>query len=93
MLEGAGVPSAPVNTIEHVMQDRQLQSRNMFVTVQDDKAGAITIPGNPIKMESIPESTTRPSAPEIGEHTEHILRGVLGLGDREIAALHAEGAI
>ncbi|HUW69324.1 MAG TPA: CoA transferase [bacterium] len=93
LLEGAGVPSAPVNTIEHVMHDQQLMARNMFVTVDDDKAGVITIPGNPIKMESIPESATRPSAPEIGEHTDGILRGLLGLGDREIAALHSEGAI
>jgi CoA:oxalate CoA-transferase len=93
LLEKAGVPSAPVNTVEDVMEDRQLASRNMFVTVEDEKAGTVTIPGNPIKMESVPESPTRPKAPSIGEHTDRILRDLLGLDETAIASLRAQGVV
>lgn len=93
LLEKAGVPAAPVNTIDKVMQDRQLAARNMFVTVEDKAAGTITIPGNPIKMESIEESPTRLPAPALGEHTESILKSLLGLDDEAIARLRDSGAI
>jgi crotonobetainyl-CoA:carnitine CoA-transferase CaiB-like acyl-CoA transferase len=65
----------------------------MFVTVEDKAAGTITIPGNPIKMESIEESATRPPAPALGEHTESILKSLLGLDDDAIARLRGSGAI
>ena len=93
ILEQAGVPAAPVNTVDKVMKDRQLAARNMFVTVEDEKAGTVTVPGNPIKMESIPESATRQKAPAVGEHTESILRHVLGLDEAAIASLRKQGAI
>jgi CoA:oxalate CoA-transferase len=93
LLEQAGVPSAPVNTVEDVMLDRQLTARNMFVTVDDELAGQITIPGNPIKMETVPESPTRPHAPAIGEHTDSILAHVLGLDATAIATLRSQGVV
>jgi CoA:oxalate CoA-transferase len=93
LLEKAGVPAAPVNSVEDVMADRQLAARNMFVTVDDAEAGRITIPGNPIKMETVPESPTRPSAPTIGENTDSVLSRVLGLDDETIASLRAQGVI
>lgn len=93
LLEKAGVPSAPVNTVEDVMLDRQLSARNMFVTVDDKLAGQITIPGNPIKMETVPESPTRPHAPAIGEHTDSILAHVLGLDPAAIASLRSQGVV
>lgn len=93
MFEKGGVPAAPVNTVDKVMKNRQLAARNMFVTVEDEEAGSVTIPGNPIKMESIPESPSRPPAPSIGEHTESILKTVLGLADDAISRLREEGAI
>jgi len=93
LLERAGVPSAPVNTVKDVMADRQLAARNMFVTVEDERAGTVTIPGNPIKMDSVPESPTRPAAPSIGEHTDRVLREVLGLDEAAIASLRAQGAV
>lgn len=93
LLEAAGVPAAPVNTVDKVMKDRQLIARNMFVTVDDPAAGAVTIPGNPIKMESVPESPTRPRAPALGEHTDAVLKSVLGLDDAAIAELRAKGVV
>lgn len=93
LLEAAGVPAAPVNSIDKVMRDRQLIARNMFVTVEDPAAGTVTIPGNPIKMESLPESPTRPPAPALGEHTDSVLKTVLGMDEAAIAELRAKGAV
>lgn len=92
-LEKAGVPSAPVNTVKDVMADRQLAARNMLVTVEDDRAGTLTIPGNPIKMESVPESPDRPKAPAIGEHTASVLRDLLGLDEAAVASLRDQGVV
>jgi CoA:oxalate CoA-transferase len=93
ILERVGVPSAPVNTIEDVMSNRQLAARNMFVTVEDDEAGTLTIPGNPIKMTSLPETPDRPKAPSIGEHTDIVLRELLGLDDAALASLREQGVV
>lgn len=93
LLEKAGVPCAPVNTVEDVMKDKQLAARNMFVTVDDEKAGKIIIPGNPIKMDSIPESPVRAPAPHIGEHSNKILKTLLSKTEEEIEALRSEGII
>lgn len=93
LLEKAGVPCAPVNTVDKVMEDRQLKARNMFVTVEDERAGTVIIPGNPVKMESVPESPTRPKAPAIGEHTRPILERVLGLSPDAIGELVAAGVV
>jgi CoA:oxalate CoA-transferase len=93
LLEAAGVPAAPVNSIDKVMEDRQLKARNMFLTVEDDVAGTVTIPGNPIKMDNLPETPDRPHAPAIGEHTEKILTELLGLSADAIQGLRDQGAI
>jgi CoA:oxalate CoA-transferase len=93
LLESAGVPAAPVNAIDRVMQDKQLQARNMFVTVDDAVAGPVIVPGNPIKMDSLPETADRPPAPAIGQHTESILRTVLGLSTSDIEGLRNTGVI
>ncbi len=91
-LERAGVPCAPVNTIDKVMGDRQLRARGMFVEVDDPKAGRVIIPGNPIKMESITESPSRPRPPEIGEHTAQVLSTLLGASAADLERYGAEGA-
>jgi CoA:oxalate CoA-transferase len=93
LLEAKGVPCAPVNTVDKVMQNRQLKERNMFVEVDDPVTGKTIVPGNPVKMESLPESPMRPRAPEIGEHTERTLKNILQLSDEQIACLRKEGAI
>ncbi|MBN1243855.1 MAG: CoA transferase [Spirochaetales bacterium] len=93
VLEDAGVPAAPVADIAKVMKDRQLAARNMFVEAPDGSGGTVIIPGNPVKMETIPEDPTRPAAPELGEHTEEILGRLLRLGADELGRLRAEGAL
>ncbi len=88
-----GIPSAPINDVEALMQDPQVLARNMIVEVEDDLAGTVKIAGNPIKMESVPESPTRDKVPQIGEHNSEIYGLLLGLSADELRALKQEGVI
>jgi len=93
ILNNAEVPVSPINTIDKVMQNRQVNSRNMIVEVEDKKAGKIKIAGNPIKMTTIIEEPTRNPAPEIGEHNYEIYAELLNLSKAEIDNLKLEGVI
>lgn len=73
MLEAAGIPCSPINTVLDVMADPQVNARNMIVEI-DDEAGPFPTPGNPIKSSIFPDSATRPAAPRLDEHRAEILR-------------------
>ncbi|MEA2096998.1 MAG: CaiB/BaiF CoA-transferase family protein [Candidatus Cloacimonadota bacterium] len=88
-----GIPSGPINSMDKVIDNKQLQSRNMFVEVNDEKAGKIKIAGNPIKMSTIPEEKTRQTSPKIGEHTNEILGKYLGFDEEKIKQLKEDGVI
>lgn len=93
LLEGAGVPCAPVNSVDKVMKDPQLAARNMMVTVEDPDVGPVIVPGNPIKMDGLPETSFRRPAPGIGQDTDEVLTEMLGLSSEELKALRASGAL
>ena len=93
ILDQAGIPSAPINDVEAVMNDPQVLARNMIVEVQDSLAGKVQIAGNPIKMSSVAESPVRGAVPEIGEHNRQIYSELLGLSEAELQELANEGVI
>ena len=88
-----GVPCSPVNNVDQVFADPQVQARGMQIALAHPLAGKGTVDliGNPIKLSETPVTYRRPP-PTLGQHTEEVLRE-LGLGEAEIAALKAEGAI
>ena len=87
-----GIPHSRINSIEQVMQNRQVQARNMIATVEDRLAGIVQVAGNPIKMSGMEDSTDRPPVPELGEHTESILTN-LGYDEDQIAAMRDQGVV
>ncbi len=93
ILETAGIPCAPINDIEAVMNDPQVLARNMIVEVQDTLAGTVKIAGNPIKMSSVPESPMRDKIPEIGEHNSEVFCGWLGYSEADLLDLKSQGII
>ena len=92
ILKRARVPHARINTIDKVMAHPQVNARNMIVDVDDPVAGMVKIAGNPIKMSSFEDETSRPPIPELGEHTDEVLAG-LGLSPEEIQSLKESGAV
>ncbi|EAX48131.1 Formyl-CoA transferase [Thermosinus carboxydivorans Nor1] len=91
-LEEAGIPCGPINTIDRVINDPQVQARNMIVETDHPVAGKVKMAGVPIKMSATPGAVERP-APLLGQHTEEILMEMLGLSAEEVAALRAKDVL
>lgn len=92
-LEEIHVPCGPVNTIEQVFNDPQVQHRGMRIEMDHPLAGDGKVPlvANPIKYSETPVQY-RYAPPTLGQHTDEILREVLGADDAEIAKLLEEKA-
>ncbi len=93
IIENAKVPCAPINTIDKLFEDKQLKARNMIVNTNDAKAGKLKLAGNPIKMSTIPESSDRNPAPEIGQDNDAVYSELLGFDKATIEQLKKEGVI
>lgn len=91
-LEAADVPVSPVNTMEAVFANPQVQHRGLRTTVAHPTAGPIDLIANPIRNPHAPATTYTPP-PLLGEHTDEILTQLLGKTADEIAQLRTSGAI
>lgn len=73
ILEKAGIPFAPINDIKAVVEDPQVNERNMIVETKDPDAGVVKMAGNPIKMSSYDDPHVRVRAPHLDEHGKSII--------------------
>jgi CoA:oxalate CoA-transferase len=73
VLEDAGIPSGPINTVDKVLSDPQVVHRNMVVSTEDPVAGALTLAGNPLKFSAFPDPSSRRPAPELDGDRAKIL--------------------
>jgi crotonobetainyl-CoA:carnitine CoA-transferase CaiB-like acyl-CoA transferase len=86
LLYAEGVPAAPVNTIDKVFQDPQILARNMVIEVSHHKYGKLKLIGNPVKIDGVRDDDYR-APPILGEHTEEVLREILGYSDVELSGV------
>jgi len=91
-LRAAGVPCGPINTVAEALTDPHTLARDMVRTVKHPKAGDLKMVGIPFRMNGTP-ATIRRAPPLLGEHTEEVLAGELGLTAERIAQLRAEKVI
>ena len=91
-LEAAGVPNGPINTLEQVFSEPQAVARGLKIEIPHPLAGKVTLTRSPMRFSETPVEHNVPP-PLLGEHTDEILRGVLGRSDAEIAKLRADGAV
>ena len=92
-LEAAQVPCAPVNTMDQVFADPQIEARDMAIEIPHPLAGEnIRLVGSPIQLSRTPVSYRRPP-PTLGQHTDEVLAEMLHLTEGERAALRDEGII
>ncbi len=71
-LTAAGIPAAPVRTIDEVMADPQLRARGMWHRMRDGE-GWFTAPASPLHIDAAPLPLSD-EAPALGQHTEEVLR-------------------
>jgi crotonobetainyl-CoA:carnitine CoA-transferase CaiB-like acyl-CoA transferase len=91
-LRAAEVPHAPVWNYATLFAQPQAGARNLQVTVRDPQGKPVNLVGTPFHIAgaALPEPTL---PPRLGEHTESILRDVLGLEPDQIAELRRAGVI
>jgi len=93
-LEKLQVPCGPVNTIREVFDDPQIQHRGMEISMPHNLSGngKVSLIGSPVKMSETPVSY-RNTPPTLGQHTNVILEELLGISEKERAALAEKGVI
>jgi crotonobetainyl-CoA:carnitine CoA-transferase CaiB-like acyl-CoA transferase len=91
-LNEAGVPCAPVQTIDQVFSDPQVLQRKMLAEVQHPTAGTVRMAGIPVKFSETPAAIRMPP-PLLGQHTREILTAWLGMNRDEVDALQRKSVI
>jgi crotonobetainyl-CoA:carnitine CoA-transferase CaiB-like acyl-CoA transferase len=88
------VPAGPVNTVDQVFADPQVQARGMKVSMpyRGSRDGKVDLIGNPIKFSETPVEY-RFAPPRAGQDSDDILQELLDIGPEERARLRGKGVI
>jgi formyl-CoA transferase len=73
LLENAGIPCGPINTLDKVFSEPQVEAREMLIHMQHEEIGDLRLVGSPLKFSDTPVAYKRPP-PRLGEHTEEVLK-------------------
>ncbi|KON68205.1 CoA-transferase [Peribacillus butanolivorans] len=75
LLDNAGIPNGPINTIAEMLEDPQIKARDMLVNMEHPTVENLRVTGSPLKLSKTPV-TMRKHPPLYGEHTDSILAGI-----------------
>jgi len=91
-MEAAGIICSPVNDIRQVAEDPQVLARGMIAEVHHAKAGSMKVAGTPLKL-SRTSCEIGEASPDLGQHTEEVLTGLLGMKPEDVRRLREKGVI
>jgi len=92
LLNDAGVPCGPINSIDQTFAEPQVQHLGMAKPVRHPKLGDIKVVGQPITLTKAPQPAEYRPTPEFGQHTDEVMTS-LGYDPRAITDLRARGVI
>jgi formyl-CoA transferase len=85
------IPCGPILSMKEIAEDQSLRATGTVVEVDHPTRGKYLSVGNPIKLSDSPSEVKR--SPLLGEHTDEILRQVLGFSDYQVKEIHDSGAL
>jgi crotonobetainyl-CoA:carnitine CoA-transferase CaiB-like acyl-CoA transferase len=91
-LEAEKIGCGPINTLAEVFGDPHVQARQMTLEMRHGSGATVKVVANPVKLSATPP-TYRSAPPVLGEHTDEVLSGLLGMTAEEIAALRAKAIL
>ncbi|HEY1043916.1 MAG TPA: CaiB/BaiF CoA-transferase family protein [Telluria sp.] len=91
-LEAVGVPCGPINDLHDVFENPQVKARGVAIEMPHPAADKVKLVRSPMKLSATPAQSDRPP-PLLGEHTDEVLREVLGRSDDDIASLRERGVL
>ena len=92
LLEKAGVPNGPINDLAQVYAEPQVKARGIRVDLDHPVAGKLPTVASPMRFSATPVDY-RGAPPVLGEHTDEVLRGLLGKSEAEIGRLRTAGVV
>ena len=91
ILNPLNVPCGPILSMKELAEEPSLRATGTVVEVDHPERGKYLTVGNPIKLSDSPSEVER--SPLLGEHTDEVLKDVVGFSDEEIAAAKEAGAV
>jgi crotonobetainyl-CoA:carnitine CoA-transferase CaiB-like acyl-CoA transferase len=92
LLQNARVPAGVVANGEDLDHDPQLRARGYWAQVKTPEGDEVILDGTPVKLSATPGYVAAPG-PLLGEHTESVLRRLLGYSDEQVAQLKTERVV
>lgn len=92
MLSDADVPASPIMSVADIVNDAHTTARGSIVAVPDQEFGDVPMVAPLPRMSGTP-GRVRWAGPALGEHTEEVLRDILGLGTDDVEALRRDGVL
>ena len=86
------MPCGPINSIADIFADPQFKARGNLVPIQVPGVGEVVVPGVLPRLSETPGRIDN-LGPPLGDANDAVYRGLLGLGDADIAALKADKVI
>ncbi|MEO8607110.1 MAG: CaiB/BaiF CoA-transferase family protein [Chloroflexota bacterium] len=83
----AGIPAGLINTVADILNDPQVESRELIQSIPLDSGDLLKVIGPAVKLSETPAQVELPP-PLLGQHTDAILREVLNLDDSTLAKYH-----
>nr|WP_313409404.1 CaiB/BaiF CoA-transferase family protein [Pseudomonas sp.] len=92
LLEKAGVPCGPINDLQQVFADPQVQARGLRLDLPNALGSSTPQVASPLRLSETPVAY-RSAPPLLGQHTDALLRNLLGMSEAQVAQLRETGVI
>jgi len=85
LLESAGVPCGPINNLDEVFSDPQVEARGCAIELEHPAANRVKLVASPMRLSATPVQYDK-APPLLGQHTAEVLKELLGCSDSQLAA-------